>query len=139
MEAFMERLEIMAETDRLDEVILFIDQQLETAGCSMKNQMQIELAVEEIFVNIAHYAYGEQRGMAEITMEITTEQVARIGFIDNGTPYDPLAKEDPDVKLSAQERKIGGLGIYMVKKIMDDMRYEYRDGKNILTLEKSLH
>jgi len=133
----MARLDIKAETDSLDKVTEFIDEQLEAADCSMKAQMQIELAVEEIFVNIAHYAYTPNIGMAGITVETQGDSVL-ITFEDSGVPYDPLAKEDPDVTLSAQDRSVGGLGIFMVKKSMDDVRYAYIDGKNILTLEKKL-
>ena len=136
-EVSMARLDIKAETDSLDKVTEFIDEQLEAADCSMKAQMQIELAVEEIFVNIAHYAYTPNIGMAGITVETQGDSVL-ITFEDSGVPYDPLAKEDPDVTLSAQDRSVGGLGIFMVKKSMDDVRYAYIDGKNILTLEKKL-
>ena len=99
--------------------------------------MQIDIAVEELFVNIAHYAYAPQVGHATVRVEIQPEPLAVIiTFIDKGMPSDPLAKEDPDVTLSAQERQIGGLGIFMVKKTMDAMTYEYRDQKNILKIKK---
>jgi len=133
----MKELIIDALTENLDAVIAFVTEQLEAVDCSMKAQMQIEVAVEELFVNIAHYAYAPNTGSATIRTEITAD-TAEITFIDSGVPYDPLAKPDPDVTLSAKERQIGGLGIYMVKKSMDDMRYEYRDGKNILTIVKKL-
>lgn len=133
----MKELIIDALTENLDAVIAFVTEQLEAVDCSMKAQMQIEVAVEELFVNIAHYAYAPNTGSATIRTEITAD-TAEITFIDSGVPYDPLAKPDPDVTLSAKERQIGGLGIYMVKKSMDDMRYEYRDRKNILTIVKKL-
>ncbi|MBO6141133.1 MAG: ATP-binding protein [Ruminococcus sp.] len=133
----MEKLNIKAATDRLDDVIAFVVRQLEEADCPMKAQMQIELAVEEIFVNIAHYAYKPKEGMADITVDIR-DGAAYITFEDGGVPYDPLAKADPDITLSADDRAVGGLGIFMVKKSMDDMKYEYRDSKNILTLVKKL-
>ncbi len=133
----MKRLEISAQVENLDAVTEFITSELEAANCSMKAQMQIEIAVEELFVNIAHYAYAPNVGMAVISIGIE-DGSAVITFEDSGVPYDPLAKEDPDITLSAQERDIGGLGIFMVKKSMDDMRYEYRDGKNILTIVKRL-
>ena len=133
----MKELIIDALTENLDAVIAFVTEQLETVDCPMKAQMQIEVAVEELFVNIAHYAYAPNTGSATIRTEITAD-TAEITFIDSGMPYDPLAKPDPDVTLSAEERKIGGLGIYMVKKSMDDVRYEYTDGKNILTIVKKL-
>ena len=130
-------LVIEASTDKLVEVIAFVDTQLENFECSMKTQMQIDIAVEEIFVNIAHYAYNPAVGKATIRIEVT-DGIVSLTFIDNGIPYDPLAKEDPDITLSAEERQIGGLGIFMVKKSMDDMRYEYKEGHNILTITKHL-
>ena len=133
----MRSLKIDAIVDNLGTVTAFIDEQLEAAHCPMKIQMQIELAVEEIFVNISHYAYAAETGMAVISVDISDGK-AVMTFEDSGIPYDPLAKPDPDVTLSAQERSIGGLGIFMVKKSMDDVSYEYRDGKNILMLVKKL-
>jgi anti-sigma regulatory factor (Ser/Thr protein kinase) len=134
----MSKLEIEAKVDNLNEVIAFIDEQLEAADCPMKTQMQIDIAVEELFVNIAHYAYAPNVGQAVITAVLSPDRKMSITFEDSGMPYDPLAKEDPDITLSAEEREIGGLGIYMVKKSMDDMYYEYRDGKNVLTIVKGL-
>ncbi len=106
----------------------------------MKIQFQIDVAVEELFVNIAHYAYTPETGTATIRVKIEEDPLsASITFIDSGIPYNPLEKEDPDVTLSAEERGIGGLGIYMVKKSMDDMIYEYTDGQNILTIKKNFN
>ena len=132
-------LTLEAKTENLEQVLAFVDSQLEALDCSMKTQMQIDIAVEELFVNIAHYAYTPETGMA--TLRIQTQPAPRsvtITFLDRGVPYDPLAKEDPDVSLSAEDRQIGGLGIYMVKKSMDEMTYEYRDGQNILRIKKAL-
>ena len=135
----MKELVIDALTDNLPQVLAFVDEQLEAADCPMKIQMQIDIAVEEIFVNIAHYAYNPEVGTATVRIEVMGEPPAvDITFIDKGIPYDPLAKADPDVTLSAEERQIGGLGIFMVKKSMDDVKYEYLDGHNILTLKKGL-
>ena len=133
----MRELDIEAKTENLDQVLAFVDEELEKYECGMKTQMQIDIAVEEIFVNIAHYAYNPAVGKATIRIEVTDGTVS-LTFIDNGVPYDPLAKEDPDITLSAEERQIGGLGIFMVKKSMDDVKYEYKDGSNILTLSKDL-
>lgn len=133
----MRSVKIKAAVENLDTVIAFIDEQLEAADCPMKTQMQIELAVEEIFVNIAHYAYAPETGMAVISVDISGSR-AVITFEDSGVPYDPLAKPDPDTTLAAEDRDVGGLGIFMVKKSMDDVIYEYREGKNILTLVKEL-
>ena len=135
----MKELDIEARAENLEEVIQFVDQELETAECPIKAQMQIEIAVEEIFVNIANYAYNPDTGSAVIRIEVTDDPVSvKLVFIDNGVPYDPLAKKDPDITLSAEERDIGGLGIFMVKKNMDEIHYEYKDGQNILTLIKNL-
>lgn len=132
-------LTIEATVENLTQVMGFLEQHLEEADCPLKAQMQITVAAEEIYVNIAHYAYAPKTGEATVRLEITDDPAAAsITFIDRGVPFDPLAKPDPDVTLSAEERGIGGLGIYMVKKSMDDMRYEYRDGQNVLTLVKKL-
>ena len=131
-------LKIPAEVERLPEVLSFLEQHLEGADCPMKAQMQITVAAEEIFVNIASYAYAPETGMATVRLDISGEpKTATITFLDSGVPFDPLAKEDPDVTLSAEEREIGGLGIFMTKKTMDGVRYEYKDGQNILTLRKA--
>lgn len=135
----MKELVVEALTENLPAVIDFVNEQLEAADCPMKIQMQIEIAVEEIFVNIAHYAYTTETGKATVRVETLADPPSvDITFIDNGIPYDPLAKADPDITLSAQERQVGGLGIFMVKKSMDDVQYQYLDGHNILTLKKGL-
>ena len=132
-------IEIKALMENLQELISFVDGHLEDMGASMKAQMQIDIAVEELFVNIAHYAYAPDAGEAVISVAKDKEQnQISITFADSGKPYNPLEKPDPDVTLSADERSIGGLGIFMVKKSMDDMRYEYKDGQNILTITKRL-
>ena len=135
----MRELTVEAKLDHLDEVLAFVDSSLEEMECPIKAQMQIDVAVEEVFVNIASYAYAPGTGSA--TLQIETEQdppAVAITFIDSGMPFDPLLKPDPDVTLPAEERQIGGLGIYMVKKSMDSMEYERRDGKNILKIKKHL-
>ena len=131
-------LNIDAEVNNLDKVLAFVDEKLESYGCSPKTQMQIDVAVEEIFVNIASYAYNPEVGPAVISVETQEDPLAVIiTFMDGGVPYNPLEKPDPDVTLSAEERQIGGLGIYMVKKSMDNVTYKYEDGKNILTITKN--
>ena len=133
----MKELVIKALVDKLPDVLAFVDEQLEAADCPMKTQMQIDVSVEEIFVNIANYAYPDGTGNAKIQVEVTAEPFsAQRTVIDSGVPYDPLAKSDPDVTLPAEERQIGGLGIFMVKKSMDDVRYEFTDGQNVLTMRK---
>ena len=135
----MKELDIEAKLENLDTVMAFVDEQLEEAECPMKAQMQIDIAVEEIFVNIAHYAYNPTVGDVIIRVVIEKDPLAVVlTFIDEGQPYDPLAKADPDVTLAAEDRQIGGLGIFMVKKTMDNVDYEYNEGRNILTLKKGL-
>ncbi|MBQ6401883.1 MAG: anti-sigma factor antagonist [Firmicutes bacterium] len=132
-------IELEATRDNLPKVMAFVEEHLQQINCPMKAEMQIAVAVEEIFINIANYAYGPDKGNATVRVEVQEDPVAVvITFIDQGVPYDPVAKADPDVTLSAEEREIGGLGIFMVKQTMDDVHYEYQDGKNILTLKKEL-
>ena len=135
----MDKLTVEAKTENLEEVLGFVDRHLEALECSPKVSVQIDVAVEELFVNIAHYAYSPGTGSATIGVEILKDPAAiAITFTDRGKPFDPLAKEDPDITLSAEERQIGGLGIYMVKKSMDEVVYEYKDGQNILRIKKNL-
>ena len=133
------KLEIEAAEENLPQVMDFVESKLAAVDCSPKAEMQIALAVEEIFINIAKYAYAPETGPATVLVEVAEEPVmVTITFIDQGVPYDPLAREDPNVDLPAEDRDIGGLGIFLTKKIMDDVNYEYKDGKNILTLKKNL-
>lgn len=135
----MKELEIEALVDNLDAVIAFVDEQLEEMDCPPKIQIQIDLAVEEIFVNIANYAYQPETGNAAVCVETdAAQQTVTITFTDRGMPYDPLAREDPDITQSVEERQIGGLGVFLVKQTMDDVQYEYRDGMNILTVCKRI-
>ena len=133
----MSELLIKADTANLSDVIGFIDGILEENDCHMKAQMQIDIAVEEMFVNVAHYAYTPDEGDVLITCNVENGSAA-ITLTDSGTPYDPLKKPDPDITLSAEERQVGGLGIFMVKKSMDSVAYEYKDGKNIFTMTKQI-
>ena len=135
----MKELTIAATIENIEAVTDFVNEQLEALDCPMKAQMQIDIAIDELFGNIAHYAYNPDVGDATVRVEVTEEPLAvLITFIDKGVPYDPLAKADPNTSLSAEEREIGGLGIYMVKKTMDGITYEYKDGQNILAIKKSL-
>jgi len=132
-------LTLPAKIELLDTVLDFICAQLEANGCSVETQMLIAIAAEEIYVNIAHYAYPAGIGDAFIQFTIDhNTRIATIRFADSGTPYDPLQRTDPDLTLDAQSRSIGGLGIYMVKESMDRVEYEYKDGKNMLTIEKTI-
>lgn len=133
----MDKIIVKALVGNLDTVLDFVNGKLEENDCPMKTQLQIDVAVEEIFVNIASYAYVPDTGDATVCTEILDDPLRiAIRFEDSGIPYDPLAKEDPDVTLSAEERQIGGLGIYMVKKSMDEVAYEHKDGRNIFTITK---
>lgn len=135
----MKELIVDATIDNMPKVMGFVDEQMEQLGCPMKTQMQVDVAVEELFSNIAFYAYDTETGIAVIRVEVEKNPPAvEITFIDNGIRYNPLAKPDPDITLSAEERKIGGLGIYMVKKSMDNVSYEYKDGQNILRIKKNI-
>ena len=135
----MNELTMEARIENLHQVLSFVDGCLEQAACPMKIQMQIDVAVEELYVNIASYAYAPETGPVTIRVE-TEADPSRVSvtFMDRGVPYDPLKKPDPDVTLSAEERQIGGLGIYMVKKSMDGMEYAYQNGQNILTIHKNI-
>ena len=136
----MKELTITATLDNIINVTSFIDSELEKNACPLKIQMQIDIAIDEIFSNIARYAYSPATGEATIRIEIIEQSSAVvITFIDQGIPYNPLEKEDPDITLSAEEREIGGLGIYMVKKSMDEISYEYKDKKNILKIKKNFN
>ncbi len=135
----MKELIIDAKTENLGKVHEFVDEQLEANGCSMRSMLQMDIAVEEIFVNIANYAYTPETGKAVIRVDTANDpNRVTVIFKDTGIPYDPLAKEDPDITLSSEERKIGGLGIYMAKKSVDDIQYEYKNGENILSIRKNL-
>ncbi|MBQ9566302.1 MAG: ATP-binding protein [Synergistaceae bacterium] len=133
----MEELTLEARTENLPEALAFFVERLEKHGCDPKTRRKIEVAAEEIFVNIAHYAYTP--GVGSATLRFSMEDgVAVMTFIDSGVPYDPLARADPDLTLSTQDRPIGGLGIYMVKKSMDSVAYERRDGRNVFTMRKTI-
>ncbi len=135
----MAELQVPATVEKLDEVIAFVGEQLEAFDCPFKVRFQIELALEEIYVNIAHYAYNPEIGLATVrcTVEKEPQTQVTIELLDSGKPYDPLARQDPNTALPAEERDIGGLGIFLVKKNMDHVAYRYEDGKNILVMKKS--
>ena len=128
-----------AKTEALSDVLGFVEQKLESFGCSMKIQMGICVAIEEVFVNVAHYAYPEKDG--NMTLYVGFDEKSRdvtFRMTDKGIPFDPLAKPDPDITLSADEREIGGLGIFIAKKTMDFIGYAYENGENILTMVKKI-
>ena len=135
----MPQITFKAAVESIPAVTEFVDGILEENNCSMKAQMQLRIAIDELFSNIAHYAYPEGEGEATVAADFDEPQrMLALTFIDSGIPYNPLEKEDPDITLSAEERQIGGLGIMMVRKTMDDMTYAYRDGQNVLTIYKKI-
>ena len=128
-----------ARIDALSDVLGFVDQMLESYECPMKIQTAICVAIEEVFVNVAHYAYGDGEG--DMTLGISFDEESRnitFRMTDKGTPFDPLQKPDPDITLSAEDREIGGLGIFIAKKTMDTLTYTYENSENILTMIKKI-
>ncbi|MBQ6375132.1 MAG: ATP-binding protein [Clostridia bacterium] len=135
----MKEIRLEATIENIPSVVAFIDEALEAAECGMKAQMQIDVALDEILANIAHYAYAPGTGEVVVRIDIDdAARVATITFIDSGMPFDPLQKDDPDITRPAEERAIGGLGIFLVKKTMDAMAYRREDGRNCLTLQKRI-
>lgn len=130
-------LRIPARLEGLDLILSFVSFLLDSHGCSPQARTQLRVAVEELYVNVTLYAYPSGGGWAEIRGSIT-DGVATFRLIDGGTPFNPLEKEDPDILLSGEERGIGGLGIFMVKSMMDEVEYDYLDSCNRLTLRKQL-
>lgn len=139
VENIMKELLINATVDNIPKVTEFVDIELEKFDCPMKAQTQIDIAIDELFGNIAQYAYDPEVGPATVRVEVMDDPLlVVITFIDNGVQYDPLTKEDPNLTLNAEERNLGGLGIYIVKKSMDEITYEYKNGQNILRIKKTM-
>ena len=135
----MDNLIVTAEVKNLDAVTDFVLQRPEIAACPKNTQLQLRLAVEEVFVNIASYAYDPSIGPAEVRCEVLDDPLrVVIQFLDHGKPFDPLAKEDADTSEEGLMNRIGGLGILLVKETMDEVSYSYEEGKNILTILKKL-
>lgn len=135
----MNELTVPASTEALEDVQAFLEGQVENVDCPPRLRMQLNLVAEEIFVNIAHYAYPNGKGDAVIGVQIDGQPpVLTLRFTDRGIPFDPLSHPEADITLSAKDRPIGGLGIFLTRKIMDEVSYEYADGQNRLTLRKKL-
>ena len=135
----MKEITVDATIENMDTVTAFVDDFLDQIACPMKSKIQINIVIDEIFGNICHYAYKDSIGAVTVRVESgNTPKAVFLIFTDNGIPYNPLETEDPDITLSSEERKIGGLGIYLVKKNMDEMKYEYVDQQNRLWMEKRL-
>ena len=135
----MKSITVEAKIENVDKVTEFVNEVLGEKECPLKVQMQLDVAIDEIFGNIAYYAYGKGSGNATIQIEMEDNPPKiTLTFIDQGIPYNPLESKDPDITLDIEDREIGGLGIFLVKKTMDELSYEYVDGQNILTMKKEL-
>jgi serine/threonine-protein kinase RsbW len=124
-----------AKLEYLNDIIEFTEKCLEESGCPLKCMNQVCIALEEAFVNVASYAYPQSDGEVELRIEYSPDCVQLV-LSDEGLPFNPLERDEPDITLNAEEREIGGLGIFMIKKIMDDVSYSCSSGKNILTMKK---
>ena len=135
----MKEMNLEAKLENIPAVTDFIEGELMKVGCPMKTQMQMDVAIDEVFTNIASYAYGDQKGSAVVRFDFDEQtRVASVTFVDTGMPFNPLESAEPDITLSADERPIGGLGIFLVKKTMDEVIYSREDDRNVLTLRKKI-
>ena len=135
----MKEITVDATIENMNTVTAFVDDFLDQIACPMKSRIQINIVIDEIFGNICHYAYKDSVGAVTVRVESgNTPKAVFLTFTDYGIPYNPLDTEDPDITSSSEERKIGGLGIYLVKKNMDEMKYEYVNQQNRLWMEKRL-
>ena len=136
----MKEITVDATLENIDTVTDFVNEVLEAYECSIKVVTQIDIAIDELFSNIARYAYAKDGGKATVQVDKKDDSpFVSIIFKDNGKPYNPLENDDPDITLSANEREVGGLGIYLVKKRMDHISYEYKDVQNILSIRKNVN
>ena len=134
----MKELTVEAIVEQIETVTEFVNAELEKLDCPMKARIQLDIAIDEIVSNIAYYAYGKKTGTVTVRIEaLQEENGVQLMFLDSGVPYDPLTRQDPDISAEIEEREEGGLGIFLVRKTMDDMKYEYKDGQNCLTIRKS--
>ena len=135
----MKELTVKAVLENIPAVTAFVDAQLEALDCPMKAQMQIDVAIDELFSNISRYAYPGGQGEATVRFVFDeAERVCSVIFIDRGIPFDPLAQQAPDTSLPLMDRPVGGLGIFLVKKTMDAVEYRHENGRNILTIRKRI-
>lgn len=136
----MKEFHVDSNVENIPSVKKFVLSELEKLGCTERLMMQMKMAVDELFANISFYAYDSGTGPVTVQFDFEeTSSAAVLTFIDEGKPYNPLEADEPDVELEADLRPIGGLGIFLVRNLMDDMLYEYKDGRNILTLKKYTH
>lgn len=135
----MKSLAIPAEKARLSEVLDFVLDYAKQLGFEKKELFQLKVCTEEIFVNVASYAYAPDTGTITVTAQGSADPLSiTLSFIDSGTPFDPLAKPDPAKNRPFSQAKKGGLGIFITKKLMDEVGYVYEDGRNILTIRKTI-
>ena len=135
----MKELTVKAAIENIAVVTDFVNAELEALSCPAKAQRQIDVAIDELFGNIARYAYSPDTGDATVRLAVEDHPLSVvITFIDSGKPFDPLHRDDPDITLAAEEREIGGLGIFVVKKTMDAIDYTYENGRNILRIRKNM-
>ena len=133
----MDKIVLESKIENIKKVIKFVNSKIEKNNFNEKAKIEIEIAIDELFGNIAKYAYGEEVGSVEVQAVVTENPLqVEITFIDSGVEYNPLEREAPDIDANIHERKIGGLGIFLARKLMDDMKYDYKDGKNILTITR---
>lgn len=133
----MKQVILKSALENVEVLTNIIDSELESVDCSPKTMMQIDVAIDEIFSNIVNYGYDCENEEIEIRYDINAKsKIVSITFVDSGKKYNPLEKDDPNVKAEIEDRKIGGLGIFIVKKTMDEMMYKYENNKNYLTIIK---
>jgi anti-sigma regulatory factor (Ser/Thr protein kinase) len=132
----LKKMKLQAKVENLSRIIDFVNRELERSRCAPDMQDVIDVAVEEIFVNIANYAYQPYTG--DVTMFISCGDKAEIRFEDNGKHYNPLEFADPNLETDIFSREVGGLGVYLVKKLVDSIEYSRIDDKNVLTITKNL-
>ena len=135
-----QEITVRADMDQLKTVTDFVNRQLADCGCSRRTRIHLDVAIDEVFCNIVRYAYDAEPGT--VTVRVTAEEetgIIAVTFLDRGRPFNPLEKEMPDTtRLKAKERPIGGLGLFMVKRFMDSIAYDYQDGQNVLTMQKKI-
>ncbi|HBU12909.1 MAG TPA: ATP-binding protein [Clostridiales bacterium] len=133
----MNEKQFAAEAENLAEVMTYVQDGLKEAGCPPQTLRQILLAVEEIFVNIAHYAYRGEKGFVTVKYaRLDSPARYALWFCDAGVPFDPTARDAPDISTDLRNRQIGGLGIFLVREMMDKMTYTRENGRNIIYIEK---
>ena len=136
----MREMTVNATPEQIEQVVDFVNEQLDTLGCSDEVRIDVDVAVDELLGNIVQYAYGPDTGIVTVRVHAEEDPLAVvISFLDSGAPFNPLAEERPNTtSLPAKERPLGGLGLFLVKELMDELTYCYRDGHNVLTVRKAL-